>query len=291
MARWALVEAEESGASLPVSLLVLLDTPNRGANLHPALQAMTLRYCAREDKAALQSEAARVLLASHIDKPATQVVWKKVGLPLADRRVPATWTPDTSAHQAFFARLRGLNDNNGYPKHARIVAVANSRRRVRRGENARPPDLLRLWLPWTFGWTLPCTDEDVQPGSVLPPDYRNRFRAYLPLGIAGAYLRTAPTFVSAESALDAGPNETPPFPAWYARPDDLPALSHDDVDVGAAVFVVREILRGVGPRHARPFRRAPGTRRTLRARVPFPCSGSNPKRGKRLCRHHASRTV
>lgn len=109
VARWALVEAEESGTPLPVSLLVLLDTPNRGANLHPALQAMTLRYGAPEDKAALQSEAARVLLASHVDDTNTQVVWKKVGLPLADRRVPATWTPDTRAHQTFFARLRGLN--------------------------------------------------------------------------------------------------------------------------------------------------------------------------------------
>ena len=49
VARWALVEAEEGGTPLPVPLLVLLDTPNRGANLHPALQAMTLRYGARED--------------------------------------------------------------------------------------------------------------------------------------------------------------------------------------------------------------------------------------------------
>lgn len=104
-----------------------------------------------------------------------------------------------------------------------------------------------MWLPWTFGWTLPAAEEDLRPGSLLPPDYRNRFRAYLPLGIAGAYLRRAPTFVSAESALDADPNEQPPFDAWYARADNLPALSHDDMDGGAAAFVVRQILRSAGP--------------------------------------------
>jgi hypothetical protein len=161
--------------------------------------------------------------------------------------VPVRWTPDTSGHQAFFARLRALNDNNGYPKRTRTIAVANGSRRVRRN-NVTPPDLFRMWLPWTFGWTLKAAPEDLNPGSLLPPDYRNRFRAYLPLGIAGAYLRTAPTFVSAESALDAGPDDRPPFAAWYARPDDLPALSHDDVDAGVAAFVVGEILRSsAGP--------------------------------------------
>ena len=246
VARWALVEAEQAGAPLPAHLLVLLDTPNRGANLHPALQAMTLRYGAPEDKAALRSDAARVLLAAYIGDPATQVVWKKVGLPLADRRVPAAWTPDTSTHQTFFARLRALNNNNGYPKQTRTVLVANSSRRVRR-DNGNAPDLFRMWLPWTFGWTLKTAPEDLRPGSLLPPDYRNRFRACLPLGIAGAYLRTAPTFVSAASALDADPGEAPPGDAWYARPDDLPARAHDDVDAGAAAFVVREILRNAGP--------------------------------------------
>jgi triacylglycerol esterase/lipase EstA (alpha/beta hydrolase family) len=93
VARWALVTAEQGGAPLPAHVLFLLDTPNRGANLHPALQAMTLRYGTREDKQALQSRAARVLLGSHISDLSTQVTWKKVGLPLADRRVPVRWTP------------------------------------------------------------------------------------------------------------------------------------------------------------------------------------------------------
>jgi len=248
IARWALVEAEERGAEpLPAHALFLLDTPNRGANVHPALQAMTLRYGTQEDKKALQSQAARALLACHISDLNTQVTWKKIGLPLADRRVPVKWFPDTSAHEAFFARLRALNDRNGYPKRTRVVAVANSSRRVLREKNAPPPDLFRLWLPWTYGWTLPSAQEDLAPGSLLPPYYVDRFRVYYPMGIAGAYLRTAPTFLSAESALDAGPDETPPFDAWYARPDDRPALPHDRMDPEAGAFVVRELLRRPWP--------------------------------------------
>jgi hypothetical protein len=71
----------------------------------------------------------------------------------------------------------------------------------------------------------------------------DRFLVRYPLGLAGAYLRSAPTFLPSESALDAAPDETPPFAAWYARPDDLPPLAHDDIDPGAARFVVRELLR------------------------------------------------
>ena len=145
----------------------------------------------------------------------------------------------TSAHRAFFDRLRALNDRRGYPKQCRVVAVANSSRRGEGGSR----DLLYLWLPWTYSWTLRGGVDDRAPGSLLPPFYVNRFKTTLPFGIAGAYLRSAPTFVPAESALDAGPDETPPFNTWYARPDNAPALAHDQADPGAGAFIVRELLR------------------------------------------------
>jgi hypothetical protein len=239
VARWALVEAEERGEPLPVHTLLLLDTPNRGANLNPALQAMTLRHGTRKDKAALASAAARALLAQ---RPGN-VVWSRRGLPGLDRTVPVRWTGDTREHRAFFDRLHGRNDRNGYPKRCRIIAVANSSRTGGAGSD----NLFRLWLPWSFGWTAKATEQDRAPGSLLPPYYVARFVVRRPLGLAGAYLRFAPTFVPNESALDAAPDESPPFDAWYARPDGLPPLPHDEVDPGAAAFVVRELLRTAGP--------------------------------------------
>jgi hypothetical protein len=144
-ARWALVTAEERGEPLPVHTLLLLDTPNRGANFPPALQAMTLRYGTPEDRAALQSPAARVLLRGFLRNGLQDVRWRTVGLPLASRQVPVETAGDHTDHDAFFARLRALNDNRGYPKQARVVAVANSSRRP-----ARPGrGLLHVWLPWT----------------------------------------------------------------------------------------------------------------------------------------------
>jgi hypothetical protein len=239
IARWALVTAEREDAPLPVQTLLFLDTPQRGANLNPALQAIILRYGKKEDRAALSSDAARVLLTQCITDTAHQARWRTIGPPLAQRQIPTACDPTTDLHNAFYTRLRQLNDRNGYPKRCRLVAVANSSRRT-----ARPPaKLMRLWLPWGSGWTLRAAETDLSPGSLLPSLYVNKLRVKYPLGVAGSYVPTPPTFVEASSALDAGPEEAPPFDAWYARPDGLPPLAHDDVDPAAAAFVVRELLQ------------------------------------------------
>jgi hypothetical protein len=239
-ARWALVTAENAGTPLPVHTLLCLDAPNRGANFNPSLQAMTLRYGKRADRDALSSDAARTMLTCTITDIKQQVHWRTLGLPLASRQVPSECHPDTAIHAAFYERLHHLNDHNGYPMSCRLVAVANSSRRG--GSCGGSSDLLHLWLPWTYCWTLKADSADQAPGSLLPPLYVDQFRVDMG-GIAGAYLRGAPTFLPAESALDAGADEVPPFDAWYARPDGLPALAHDHVDLGAGMFVVRELLQ------------------------------------------------
>lgn len=234
IARYALVEAEERGAPLPVNTFLSMDCPNRGAWMNPQLQAIVMRYGTPSDKSALASEAAHVLLTDH---PA-DVKWKWIGLPLAGRAMPVAYRDDTSAHDTFYDRLHHLNDRNGYPKHCRIIGVASGSRRG----GAPAGRLLTLWVPYTYGWTLPAAAEDHVPGSVLPPYYVGRFTTVYPLGIAGATLRTAPTFIPTESALDAGPDETPPFDAWYALPDGTPPIPHDSVAPDEARFVVGALL-------------------------------------------------
>ena len=44
------------------------------------------------------------------------------------RMLPKVWREAAERHEAFFGRLRGLNDRRGYPKRCRLVAVANSSR-------------------------------------------------------------------------------------------------------------------------------------------------------------------
>ncbi len=235
VARWTLTTAENNGTPLPVSTLVTLDSPHRGANFDPGLQAMTLRAGKAIDRAALLSPAAAALMR---ERP-THVVWKRVGLPGADQAVPVRWDNDTSAFQAFYDRLHRLNAHNGYPTQCRLVGVATG---SRVGGNPIGA-LLRLWLPWNFQWALPATPEDQAPGSLLPLLYVDRFNTLYPLGVAGAYLRAAPTFIPTSSALDAGPGETPPFDAWFARPDDAPPLPHDHASPDEAAFVVRQVLQ------------------------------------------------
>lgn len=233
-ARWALAEAEGAGAPLPARLLVTVDTPHRGARLHPAIQALSARYGDRGDREALACPAARSLL----DLRPAGVRWRKVGLPGFRRRVPREWRDDPSAHQEFFARLRAL-PGGGYPRQCRVAAVATGSR----GGSLPAADLLRLWVPFTFGWTLPVAAEDRVPGSLLPDLLVRRLERRIPLGLGGVILRSRPTFVSTASALDAAPGETPPFAAWYARPDGQPPLPHDTLDPGAAPFLMRELLR------------------------------------------------
>ncbi|MBC8102146.1 MAG: Ig-like domain-containing protein [Cytophagales bacterium] len=235
VARWALVEAENAGKPLPVHTLLEMDTPNRGANIHPGLQAMIARYGVRSDREGIQSAAARALLFA---RP-TAVEWRRIGLPLADRHVPIRWTDNSADHDDFYRRLRALNAKGGYPTTIRRVAVANSSRVLKAPGSG---SLLHLWLPWGFAWTLAARPADRAPGSLLPPQYGRRFASYYPFGIAGSYLGAQPTFVPASSALDAEANERPPFDAFYARPDNQPNRPHDDIDPGAAAFVVREIL-------------------------------------------------
>ncbi len=195
---------------------------------------MILRYGRPGDKLALSSEAARVLLDSH---PA-DVHWKWIGLPEMGREMPVSVRPDTGEHDAFYDRLRHLNDRNGYPKRPKLIGVSTG---SRHGGAPQGP-LMHLWVPYGIGWTLSASGEDHAPGSLLPPYYVDRFTTVYPLGMAGASLRSDPTFIPTESALDAGPNETPPFDAWYARPDNAPAIPHNSVDAGEATFVVQQLL-------------------------------------------------
>jgi hypothetical protein len=237
VARWVLVEAENRGKPLPVHTLLQLDTPNRGANINPGLQAMTERYGTELDRRGMQSAAAGALLFA---RP-TQVQWRRLGVPGADRLVPVYWVDDTQAHDSFYNRLRALNDNRGYPKTCRRVAVANSSR-SQAVTAPREQDLLNLWLPFSISWMLRAHAIDHAPGSLLPPQYAQRFAVEYPFGIAGSELGFVPTFIPTSSALDAEANEKPPFDAFYARPDNQPNRAHDDIDPGAAAFVAREIL-------------------------------------------------
>jgi hypothetical protein len=239
VARWALVSAETAGAPLPVETLVLFDTPNRGARLHPALQALVLRYGERQDREAISCGSAYAL----IGQIPSEVNWRVIGVPFpnARRRVPAHCTPDSSKSTAFFERLWALNDHRGYPKQCRVVAVAQGSRVSKR----KTGDLYRMWLPGGQDWTLKMGEADCAPGSLLPLLMSSRFRIKMPLGIAGAYLRSIPTFMPTESALDSGPGEPPPFDAWYARPDNAPPIAHDGVDPGAVDFITG-VLLGAG---------------------------------------------
>ena len=237
--RWALVEAENRGSRLPAHTLLCLDCPNRGANINPGLQAMVLRYGKKPDIAALTSPAAQILLSEIVTDTENQVQWKTIGPPLAQRSVPLTWQCDTKIHDDFYTRLRQLNGRGGYPKQCRLVGVANSARQSPGGTG----DLLRLWLPAFHGWTQRGSPADHAPGSLLPQEFVNQFNQNYPLGIAGAYVKNAPTFLSCASALDAGPGEVPPFDAWFARREGQPALAHDVMDREAGGFVLNELKK------------------------------------------------
>lgn len=240
--RWALVDAEQRGAPLPVHTFLSLDSPNRGVHISPALLALTARYGQPQHRKAMSSPAARAIL----DAVPRDVAWKRVGLRGVERAVPAGWALDRADHQAFYDRLRRLNARGGYPARCRTVAVASGSRAPRE-QTGRPPALLHLWLPFGQDWTMRPEPEDRAPGSLLPPFYAAMFSVREPLGVAGSYLRSLPTFLPTASALDAAPGEQPPFDAWYARPDDLPPIPHDQLDPGSVAFAVRELLNARWP--------------------------------------------
>ena len=152
--------------------------------------------------------------------------------------MPVSCREDATDHAAFYDRLHQLNDRNGYPKRCRVIGISSGSRTG----NSAGGTLLKLWVPFDLGWTLPASPADYAPGSVLPPYYVGRFTTLYPLGMAGATLRLAPTFIPTESALDAGPGQTPPFDAWYARPDNAPPIPHDSVAPDEARFVVGALL-------------------------------------------------
>ena len=237
VARWALVTAEQTGTPLPVHTLLLFDCPNRGARINPALQALVLRYGKRSDREAFSCDSARSLI-QHVP---SKVHWKRIGplLPAARRRVPEICTPDAAGSSAFFERLWALNDQRAYPQECRVVAVSQGSRRATR----TPGDLYRIWLPIGHDWQLRMDTNDCVPGSLMPIMLAVRLRIRMPLGIAGAYMDSIPTFIPTESALDSGPDEKPPFDAWYAGDDDAPAIAHDTFDPGAVAFVIDVILR------------------------------------------------
>lgn len=245
--RWALSSAEAAGTPLPVHTLMLLDTPNRGANVNPALQAISLRYGTPEDRAAVSSLASRTLLRQPI-WDISQADWERVGLalPLISRMVPTAVHPDTETFEQFYARLHALNDRNGYPKSCRVIGVANSAR-LRSADEQLRVDLLRqglmyMWLPGNQFWTLPTAPADVEAGSLMPDEFLERFKQSKFNHSGGTYLYGAPTFLPTESALDAGLDETPPFDAWFALPSGSRLYAHDEVAPEVAAFVVRSLL-------------------------------------------------
>jgi len=233
VARWALAEAEQAGEPLPAHTFLSLDSPHRGARLNPLLVAMCLRYGNPAQRAAMDNPAARSLLSEWPE----QVRWQRQGSGPLGREVPVASDAVNPVSEQFFRRLRALN-GNGYPKQCRLLAVSNGRRQGATGAG----DLLHLWLPLGREWTMPATERDHVPGSLLPTFVSDGFRMRLPLGLAGSYLRSTPTFIPTESALDAGPDERPPFDQWYARPDDLPPVPHNAVPPDAAVWVIRRLL-------------------------------------------------
>lgn len=236
IARWALVSAEQAGAPLPVNTFVSMDCPNRGARMNAQIQALALRYGTRADKAALSCDAAHVLL----DCRPADVCWKWIGLPDMGRAMPVACREDTTDHAAFYDRLHHLNTHNGYPTQCRLIGVSSG---SRNGLGSKTDStLMKLWVPFNIGWSLPASPADTAPGSVLPPYYVSRFTTVYPLGMAGATLRMSPTFIPTASALDADPDETPPFDAWYARPDNSLPIPHDSVDPDEAKFVVKMLL-------------------------------------------------
>jgi hypothetical protein len=237
-ARWALCAAENVGKPLPVRGLFLLDSPNRGATVPPALLALTWRY-APAFRTGLASPAARAVLRESIEDPARAITWRQIGLPLLGRRMPVAVRTTGQRYEEFFDRLRGLNGNRGYPTACPVFAVANG---ARHRPSSDAETVFHVWLPFGYYWNVPSTPTDRAPGSKLMRATQ-RFAVRLPLGIAGGYFRSLPTFVATASALDADSDEAPPFADWYARSDDLPALSHDVIDAAASRWVARRTLR------------------------------------------------
>lgn len=237
VARWAMCLAESRGAPLPVHTLLTLDSPHRGARIHPKLQALAAAYGGPVYRKAILCDAARTLMSETLADPARDVSWRYVGQRPLGYKLPESVRTTTRFHDESFARLRSLA-KNGYPTTCKTVGVANSNRTV--GHGARK--ILRVWLPLNHFWTLETEAADRAPGSLLPKAART-YAFHLPLGIGGATLPELPTFLPAASALDAGPGEKPPFDAFYERPPTEKPVPHDEIAPDVVRFVVGELLR------------------------------------------------
>ena len=203
--------------SLPVRTLITYDTPHRGANLNPQLQALIRRYAGPSMQHPLDSPITQAILRDY----ATKVHWKKRGLAdWPEQVITRPWTPPS------------LLD---WPRWCRTVALSNG---PRRGIN-HSQTLLRLWQPFRQERVL-ARPEDQQPGSLLSG--LAGFSTALPLGIAGAEIRELPTFIPTESALDAPADTPPPVDAFFCVPDGAAPLLHDQLSEAAAHFLFYQIL-------------------------------------------------
>lgn len=205
-------------STLPVRTLLTFDTPHRGANLSPDLQALIRRYGGPAMIAPLESPLARLILRDY----ATRIHWGKRGLAAWPQRIETRPFPSL-----------GLPP---WPRWCRTVAVSNGSRT----ESNHAQHLLRLWQPLRQDLVL-ARPEDRAPGSLLSG--LAGFATALPLGIAGAEIRDLPTFIPTESALDAAPGEAPPVDAFHCQPPGAPALLHDQLTEETARFLLSQILR------------------------------------------------
>lgn len=243
--RWALAAAEGSDSPLPVHAFITLDAPHRGFTFNPGLQAMAARYGSADEQRELRSPAVRALFRCRPE----HVRWKTVGGLGLSRKVPARWDEDRSGCEEFFGRLARLNVAGGWPSPERCqVFIVSSASRAGRGGGAQ---LLHLWLPFGAQWTLRGDDDDRAPGALLPPEIVRGFRVRYPMRIAGSAMRSAPTFLATESALDAAAGEEPSWPVRYApRDPGLPPIAHGEVDLKAGEYVGKKLMASFYSSHA-----------------------------------------
>ena len=203
--------------ALPVRMLLTYDTPHRGANLNPQLQALIRRYAGPAMVKPLESPIARLILREY----ATETHWHKRGLAdWPEKIVCPPWVP--------------LNLPE-WPRWCRTVTLSNG---ARSGKNPSQT-LLTLWQPFRQDHVR-AHSHDQQPGSLLSG--LAGFSTALPLGLAGAKIVDLPTFIPTDSALDAAPGEQPPTDAYYCLPDSAPSLLHDQLSEDAAHFLLRQLL-------------------------------------------------